>query len=69
MSGETIAGTIDIEIGEPFDATELLIEFKGVERCHMGGNGVIEVEDFHREIKEIISMKQVVLQFQPGQTL
>ena len=69
QSGQTISGTIDIEIGQPFDATDLVIEFKGVERCHMSGNGVIEVEDFHREVKEIISMKQVIVQFEPGQML
>ena len=61
QSGQTISGTIDIEIGQPFDATDLVIEFKGVERCHMSGDGVIEVEDFHREVKEIISMKQVIV--------
>lgn len=33
--GDTISGTIDIEIVEPFDASELLIEFKGVERIHL----------------------------------
>ena len=69
ISGETISGTVDIEIGEPFEATNLLLEFKGVERCHMGGDGIIEIEDFHREVKEVISMKQVIVQFQPGETL
>ena len=64
MSGDTIAGTIDIEIGRPFEAQNLLIEFNGSERCHIGG-AATGVEDFHREVKEIISMKQVILQFPP----
>ena len=31
-----IWGTIDVEIGEYFEAQDLVIEFKGVERSHMG---------------------------------
>lgn len=69
MSGDAISGTIDIEIGQPFDATNLIIEFKGVERCHMGGDSALELEEFHREVKEIISMKQVLVQFAPGEIL
>jgi len=34
-AGDTISGTIDIEIGEKFDATELVVEFVGVERSHL----------------------------------
>ena len=67
MSGDTVSGTIDIEISKPFDATNLLLEFKGVERCHMSVDNNLEVEEFHREVKEIISMKQVITQFAPGQ--
>lgn len=65
MSGDTIAGTIDIEIGQPFEAQNLLLEFSGQERCHIGG--ATDIEDYHREVKEIISMKQVVVQFPPDQ--
>lgn len=57
MSGDTISGTVDIEIGRPFEAQNLLLEFNGVERCHIGCDSAIEVDDFHREVKEIISMK------------
>ena len=35
-AGDTISGTIDVEIGEYFEAQDLVIEFKGVERSHMG---------------------------------
>ena len=34
-AGDTINGTIDIEIDEKFDASELVIEFCGVERSHL----------------------------------
>ena len=37
-AGETISGTVDIEIGKPFEATDLVIEFKGVERSHMSAD-------------------------------
>ena len=59
MSGDVISGTLDIEIGRPFEAQNILLEFNGSERCHIGGAN--EVEDFHREVKEIISMKQVIV--------
>lgn len=61
MSGETISGTVDIEISTPFDATDLVIEFNGVERGHLDTEDVISVKDYHREVKEIISMKQIVV--------
>ena len=34
-AGSTISGTVDIEIGKVFPATNLMIEFKGVERSHI----------------------------------
>lgn len=46
-AGDTIAGTIDIEIGQVFQATNLLIEFKGVERSHLMTEGAISVKDYH----------------------
>ena len=33
-SGDTISGTVDIEIGQVFDAKDLVIELCGVERRH-----------------------------------
>ena len=66
-SGDTISGTIDIEIEEQFDATELVIEFKGVERSHLKAPS--ELKDYHREVAEIISMMQTVVEFPAGQIL
>jgi hypothetical protein len=63
FAGDTISGTIDIEIGQPFESTDLVVEFSGVERGHLNTDGVISVKEYHREVKEIISMKQVVVQF------
>ena len=34
-AGDTIAGTVDIEIQQPFEASDLIVEFKGVERSHL----------------------------------
>lgn len=62
-AGDPIAGTIDIEIVEPFPASELTLEFKGVERSHLNTKNVLKPLDFHREVKEIISMKTVVATF------
>jgi hypothetical protein len=61
MAGETISGTIDVEINKIFDATDLVIEFSGVERGHLNTDGIISVKEYHREVKEIISMKQIVV--------
>ena len=47
VAGSTIAGTIDIEIGTAFPATNLMIEFKGVERSHITPDHGISVKDFH----------------------
>ena len=69
MASETISGTIDIEISVPFDSTDLVVEFCGVERGHLNTDNVINVKDYHREVKEIISMKQIVVQFPEGQSL
>jgi len=69
MAGDTISGTIDVEINQVFDATDLVIEFSGVERGHLNADGVISVKEYHREVKEIISMKQIVVQFPEGQQL
>ena len=46
-AGDTIAGTVDIEIGKVFEATNLLIEFKGVERSHITPDGAITIKDYH----------------------
>ena len=66
-AGDTISGTIDIEIGKSFDAADLVIEFKGVERSHLSVEGVTSLKEYHREMKEIISMRQIVVQFPEGQ--
>jgi len=39
-AGETISGTVDIEISKPFDAVDLVIQFKGVERSHLAIEGL-----------------------------
>lgn len=57
-SGDTISGTIDIELTKVFDAMDLVIEFKGVERSHIAIDPTKDVlQDYHRESKELISMK------------
>ena len=67
-AGDTISGTIDIEIGEYFEAADLVIELKGVERSHMQVNSQT-LKEFHREVKEIISLRQVVVEFERGSAL
>ena len=47
IAGSTIAGTVDIEIGQTFAAANLMIEFKGVERSHITPDSGISVKDFH----------------------
>ena len=57
-AGDTISGTIDIEISKVFDAMDLVIEFKGVERSHLAIDPTKEeLKAYHREMKELISMK------------
>jgi len=57
-AGDTISGTIDIEIGKVFDAMDLVIEFRGVERSHLAIDPLKEeLQPYHREAKELISMK------------
>mmetsp|Transcript_38493 Transcript_38493/g.50463 ORF Transcript_38493/g.50463 Transcript_38493/m.50463 type:complete len:165 (+) Transcript_38493:100-594(+) len=69
-AGETIAGTIDVEIGKPFEAVDLVVEFKGVERSHITfDDAQTELKPYHREAKELISMKQIIVQFPEGQRL
>lgn len=70
-AGETIAGTIDLEIAKPFDAVDLVIEFIGVERSHIAieTDGTQELKPHNREQKELISMKQIIVQFPEGQCL
>ena len=68
-AGEAIAGTIDIVIVEPFPASELTLEFKGVERSHLNTKKVLKPLVHHREVKDMISMKNVVATFQEGQYL
>ena len=61
-AGDTISGTIDIEISKAFDAMDLVIEFKGVERSHLAIDPLKdELKPYHREAKELISMKQIIV--------
>ena len=46
-----------MEIGEYFEAQDLVIELRGVERSHMDVSSKNNLEKFHREVKEIVSMK------------
>ena len=69
QAGDTIAGTVDIVIGEVFPATQLQLELKGVERSHLSPDGAISIKDYHQEVKQIVSIKQVVVQFPEGQNL
>ena len=68
-AGDTISGTIDIVIVEPFPASELTLEFKGIERSHLSAKRVLKPLDYHRETKEIISMKSVVATYNTGEFL
>ena len=70
-AGETIAGTIDIEISKPFDAVDLVVEFVGVERSFIAieQDGTQELKAHNIEQKELISMKQIIVQFPEGQRL
>ena len=34
-AGQTVSGSIDVEIADPFKATELIVEFIGMERSHL----------------------------------
>ena len=63
-AGDLISGTIDIEIRKVFDAMDLVIEFKGVERAHLAIDPTKEeLKGYHREVKELVSMRQIIVQF------
>lgn len=72
-AGQTIAGSVDIEVLRPFKAGELTIELVGMERGHLDATGVLAPLDWHRESVETVAMKTVVATFddntqlQPGQ--
>ena len=66
-AGDCISGSIDVHIGKEFDAQDLVIELKGVERSHISINNEDNMKDYHREVTEIISMQSVVVQFPQGQ--
>lgn len=69
LAGECISGTIDIEIQEPFPSSELTLEFTGVERSHINTKNVLKPLPYHRETRQIITMKTVVATFEEGQHL
>ena len=58
-----MSGSIDIEIADEFKASELTLEFIGIERSHLDDSGVLAPLDYHREYKEIVSIKTVVHTF------
>ena len=62
-AGQTIAGSIDIEMLKPFKASELTVELVGMERGHLDASGVLAPLDWHRETHETVSMKTTVATF------
>ncbi len=48
-AGDQISGTIDIEIGTEFEAVDLVVELKGVERSHLVTESHIPIQDHHSE--------------------
>jgi hypothetical protein len=61
-AGDTLAGTVDVVIVEPFRSTELVLSFVGQERVHMD-MGMKPVKDFHRETKEIVRLNLKMASF------
>lgn len=68
-----ISGTIDIEICEKFESKELTVALVGAERSHFDvpipKGGEPDIKEFHREYKEIIHMRQVIAEYEPGKSL
>jgi hypothetical protein len=62
-AGDDIAGTVDIQINEPFPAKQLTVSFVGVERSHLDASDVLEPLDYHREAKTVIEIKSVLAVF------
>ena len=62
-AGQTIYGSVDIEIAEEFRASSLVLELAGYERGFFEKQGK-EVLDFHREMKEIISIKVTLAEYE-----
>ena len=59
-AGESIAGTVDIQINETFPAKELTISLVGSERSILDATQVLEPLDYHREHKTVVEMKSVL---------
>ena len=68
-AGQTISGSIDVEIADKFAASELTVEFVGFERSHLDDSGVLAPLDFHRETLETVSIKTVVAKFDDSSQL
>lgn len=66
-AGEEIAGTVDIQINEPFEAKQLTISFVGVERSHLDATQTLEPLDYQRESKTVIEMTSVLVDFEKKQ--
>ena len=62
-AGEEIAGTVDIQINDPFPAKQLTISFVGVERSHLDASDVLQPLEYHREAKTVIELKSVLATF------
>ena len=62
-AGQTIAGSIDIEVLRPFKASELTVELVGMERGHLDASGVLAPLDWHREAHETVAIKTQVATF------
>lgn len=66
-AGDCIAGTVDIQINEPFPSKDLTISFVGIERAHHDCSSTLV--DFHREKVPVIDIKVVLATFEEGKPL
>lgn len=68
-AGDDIAGTVDIQINEPFEAKQLTISFMGVERSHLDATQTLEPLDYQRESKTVVEMTSVLADFEKTKQL
>ena len=66
-AGDSIAGTIDITIIDPFEAKELVLSLVGVERSFLDASQVLEPLDYNREVKTIINLREVITTYTSAQ--
>jgi len=62
-SGDCISGTIDIDLQADIVCQALTVVFIGIERAHLSLEGVIQLLPFHRDVKEICRLVNVVVEF------